>query len=279
MIYYHVMKPFWICISFISLCYATMELSFMLLAAPKIRPELDITMFGLLNAFNNANDQCKLNLFVLKGCDCSFPRLDEFVELFRKELPFVNVDIFNISSKNETLQYNFNFVDEMFHAIDHKHKRPDWYTPAKLKKHYIINFYFHSLAKYVYTTTQTDLFIFLEDDMTFDPEMINKILNEYNQHDFDEFCTEKITPYTYSQKPNQPNIPYDSKQWGYYGLMKTRRQLEQFFRYMKFSRYYESGDHLSGEFCKVLKKNFFTMNLSRHFGKDKTLPKQFSSIT
>ena len=129
------------------------------------------------------------------------------------------------------------------------------------------------MAEWLYKNTQTDIFVYLEDDMTYHSDLLEKFVQYYKENDFDSYCYERIAPYTYSRVPKQPNTPYTARQWGHYGLVRTRKQMAEYFRMMKFQRYFESGDALSGYYCQMVKRNYFVMNLARHFGKDKKLPK------
>ena len=160
----------------------------------------------------------------------------------------------------------------MYHAIDQLYKRKDWTKPKKLRKHYLINGNYMAMAEYLYEKTKTDIFVYLEDDMTYHSDLIERFVDYYNNNNFDKYCYERIAPYTYSPVPKKPDTPYTARQWGHYGLVRTRKQMAEYFRMMKFQRYFESGDALAGYYCQMVKRNYFVMNLARHFGKDKKIP-------
>ena len=244
----------------------------MLIAAPKQRPEFERTRRDLYEMLKYNNPHVKINFFITKGCNCDFPALEEFYNKLKKDYKHVHVEWFKSDVPEEERDYTFSFIPDMYLAIDHLYKRCDWLTPMKLKKHYIINYHFTELAKYIYNTTKTDWFIYLEDDMTFKKDMLKRLLEYGTTGDFDNYCFEKIAPYSFSKIPTPPVVSYDKRQWGHYGLMRTRRQMSKYFRMMKFGRYYESGDTLTGDVCKSYRLNYFIMNLARHFGEDKRIP-------
>ncbi|EAL52077.2 hypothetical protein, conserved [Entamoeba histolytica HM-1:IMSS] len=224
----------------------------MLLAAPKKRPEFERSLRDLNEVLKYNSDNVHLRLLMLKGCQCDFPEFDNAMKNFNDNYPHLKIQEFIITGDEKQRDYNQDFVNEMYQAIDYLYKRPDWVKPAKLKKHYLINGYYYAMAKYLFQKTKTDLFIYLEDDQTYNHELIQKLVEYYNSTNFDNYCFEKVTPYTFSKIPPEPNTSYLTRQWGHYGLVRTRKQMAEFFRIMKFQRYFESGDALSGYFCKGL---------------------------
>lgn len=250
-----------------------LEVSLMLLAGPKRRPELDRSSHDLFYVIHNIPEGMNVTLYMQKGCvECEFHDFDEILRLFKNDKALTTLE-FSCNEPELQRDYMSPIVDDMYVSLDYKYRRRDWLRPYKLRKHYTINYYYYQMAKHVYETTHTDLFVFIEDDITYDKNMLRELMRMYKEKDFDEFCYEKVTPYMYGVKVNGTmDVSYKTKQWGYYGLVRTRKQMQQFFKVMKFLRYAESGDALGGMFCNAARKDFLVMNLSRHFGKDKVIP-------
>ncbi|KAL7717631.1 Uncharacterized protein QTN25_005027 [Entamoeba marina] len=156
----------------------------MLLAAPKKRPELRLSLQSLLKALKNIQNDMKLRFILMKGCKCEVKELNIFYKILKKRFPSIKVEWFSLKSDESKRDYNQLFHYDMYHAISHEHFRADWRTPGKLKKHYLINHFFIEMAKHAYHNLKSDLFIFLEDDIQYDPLFFKKIISTYPNRKF-----------------------------------------------------------------------------------------------
>ncbi|KAL7712439.1 hypothetical protein QTN25_009983 [Entamoeba marina] len=239
------------------------------------RPELTRTMRDMYTMFDNKPKNVNISAFYMtKGCrsGCpTFPEYDEVMDTLKTKYPFVNPIAFEIDEPYEDRNYNQHWwLEEMFSPARIDNSRFEW--PYKeYAKHNIINYFFFAMERDALKRfPEADYFLFAEDDQTYHPQALSKILDFMDSNDgsrcFAKCAWHKCKTRKFKKGPKEFI-------WGQWGALRSRKELEQYLRYVKFAKHFEAGDTLGSYLCNPLRKGVHVdCSISYHFGRESIPP-------
>ena len=270
-------------ILWINICYAkdVKNVAILLVTAPKKRPELTRSASDLLVALKNIPDNIAIKEIVFtKGCveGCEHVELDNVVKQFKEEFPHITISTPTFVPDDDDLFMDREWSRDYYSGLFDDIRVGDFYYERYLK-HIRINFFFISSAKYLYNKADIDYVLFMEDDLTYQPDAfinVGKLIERTNS----SILYSKIahthrrgTPYSHL-KDFVLDCRIDvTHRVGYYGILRSREQLKIYLTHMKFCGLTECGDTLSKQLCQASDKMVSVIECTKHFGPNKRMPK------
>ena len=255
-------------------------LSIVLLTAPKKRPELTKTIKDLSIALENVPKGLKVTEIVfVKGCihGCDHKELEDAIQLMKEKFPNIKITVPTFKQKESDGIENEPWIYEHYSTL-WKRAAPlsgEW-TYDLFKKYMIVNFYFYEALNYVYDNTNVDYVLLSEDDQTYTKDTfqtLQQLMNYKNpKRIFSKisWCQEHWCPFK-----GQKRFTVDCTKefvWGAWGVMRSRKELRMFIRWMKFSKFTESEDTLGYYLCQNFDGNVEVDHVSLHFGRLYSIP-------
>ena len=249
----------------------------MMLTAPKRRPELTTSMKYIYRMLDNKPNNVIINAFyIVKGCNCcNHSEYDNAIKLLNKNYPWLKVESFNLIPPLERYYgYDINSQKEFYSAMYHNSRR--WNFP-RYNKFTIVTDYVKMIQLDAYNKyPETDIYISLEDDQTYDSDAINKIINVVNINSKNNnSCYVKgaiNNNHIYSGYTSEWRSK-DYQLYGVWGIIRTKEEMKSFYKYVKFVYQNNCIDYLAYEYCKLTNKTIYAdASIMYHFGWDKKLP-------
>ncbi|ELP93283.1 hypothetical protein EIN_056580 [Entamoeba invadens IP1] len=247
----------------------------MMLSGPKRRPELTRSMRDFYIALQNKPLDVQIRHFIWgKGCafgPCSHPEFDVAVNKTRSKFPWLDVIDFNFTQPINERDYMQEFLHD-FDAAYQESDRNDW-TFKSFQKHMLVNYHFYTMVNWVLQNDKdTDYFMFAEDDQLYQPDFFKKISDYLSAHNIDDYCSGKVC-LTHYRKDRKHTAPPTQFALGWFGQFKSRKQMEMFLRFTKFSRYFDCGDAVTWFWCRTIQEGYYYgYDMSVHFGHWNPMP-------
>ena len=257
------------------------KLTIILVTAPKKRPELTKTINDLNNALKNIPNELDVSdIIFIKGCvnGCQHPELDYAIDLIKQNHPQIKITIPNFSP---TIQDGLFFEEWMLDSLSSVWKRTsklatDW-SSHRYRKHMIINFYFINAMKYVYENINFDYLLLSEDDQTYKNDffysIVELIKTDKKRRIFSKISWDQNGWFGYKGVERFTAKCTKNFVHGAYGVLRSKKELKMFLKWMKFSRIFESEDTLGYYLCESLDGVVEVKHVSLHFGWLKEIPK------
>ncbi|EAL49029.2 hypothetical protein KM1_120840 [Entamoeba histolytica HM-3:IMSS] len=213
-------------------------------------------------------------ILFIKGCivSCLFPIFNNIIDDFTKSFPEIEISYIEPPLNKFKGITGESWTNEVLSATWSRTGNPDW-SRTKYVKHLTINYFFEIGIQTVIKNMQpNDFVLFAEDDQSYSINAFEHILKlmEKNQQNT---CFSKIAIEPYKEYYKRTINTFEIHLWGAWGNLRSKNQLEIFLRYLKFSNFAESEDTLGIYLCKSLNQTVEVDCVSKHFGKDRYLPK------
>ena len=257
------------------------NLSLILVSGPKKRPELKKSINDLSNAMNNMPEGLKVSEIVfVKGClnDCNHPDFDYAIDLIQKNHPNIKITTPHfIPTPQDGITLDEWVLDTLSSVWKRTSKLATDWTEIRYQKHMTINYYFIEAMKYVYKETDSDYVLLSEDDQTYKENTFSSVLELMKTNNknriFSKISWDQNGWYVYKVVERLTARCKKNFVHGAYGVLRSRKELRMFLKWVKFSRRFESEDSLGHYLCEFMDGVVEVKHCSLHFGWLKEIPK------
>ena len=226
---------------------------------------------------DNKPSNVEINAFyMVKGCNsCSHTEYEEAINTLHTNYSWLNVESFSLSNPYKRYYgYDVESQMEFFSAHYHNSKRWDFprYNKFEIVTDYVKMIQFDAYERY----PNTDIYISLEDDQSYDEHALNKILEsvKINSENTNSCYVKGAVNHNHNFKGYADEWRgKDVVLFGVWGIIRTREEMKSFYRYVKFVYQNNCIDYLAYEYCKFSNKTIYVdASIMYHFGWDKQLP-------
>lgn len=248
-------------------------LAVIIVAAPKSRHFLNRSMRDFVVALNNAATSFNVTrILFVRGClrGCEFPDMDKQVTLFRKMYPNTSIETPYYPPDPDSVfvkTWGADTYGSVDYQIGHRWAYKKWI------KHMTINHFFYKASEYVLQDESIDYVLYAEDDQLYVSNTFARAASLINKYpSYQDSCYYKLATEDRKQLLEDMRLIDPQKEYvlGAFGNLRTRRDLEQFLRYQKFTNCQESEDTLGWFLCRSLRRNIASfLSTSYHFGHDR----------
>ena len=257
------------------------KLTIILVTAPKKRPELRKSINDLSNALNNTPDELLVSEIVfVKGClnDCNHPDLDYAIDLIKTNFPTIKITTPQfVPTSQDGITLDEWVLDTLSSVWTRTSKLATDWSEVRYQKHMTINFYFIEAMKYVYEKTDSDYVLLSEDDQTYKENTFSSVLElmkiQNKNRIFSKISWDQNGWYGYKGVEKFTARCKKNFVHGAYGVLRSRKELRMFLKWVKFSRRFESEDSLGHYLCEFMDGVVEVKHCSLHFGWLKEIPK------
>ncbi|ELP89737.1 hypothetical protein EIN_420740 [Entamoeba invadens IP1] len=249
-------------------------LSIILVTAPyKRKNTLDRSMRDLYEALHYIPKDLTISKFYfVQGCvtECQFPKLDAYVANFSESFKNINFVKINPHPQDKHGTNISSWPPEVLSTTFHRTGKPDWIFPNYVK-HMTLNFFFTDTLRIAIKETQSDYYLFCEDDQSYEKNAFDGVLELMRRKPvkrcFSKICLTRTSAFSKKMRVD----PSVKRVWGAFGVLRDKSEALEFLRWIKFNYMSESQDTL-GEYMCMTENKFVELNLvSRHFGFDRNV--------